>query len=755
MIKAGISVKLNNIVRLVCIVVFIFGLMILHIIPENYTGSIKEELSDNIINDKEGYTRLYNGEIVAIINNGISDAEINNLAASFDTKVNILKHIDDYVLLQVEDRKSYYKVLESLALDSRVLAVQENHIIATMEAGTDPFLDTQWAINNPGYYKVVTEGIKLDRASQNNIDMDVFEAWEHMKEENNERREVIVAVIDTGIDYSHPDLSKNMWINSGEIADDGIDNDNNGYVDDVYGWDFYNDDASVCHYQYSRELDLNVALPEDNDNHGTHIAGVIGAVAGNNIGIVGIASNINIKIMSLKINGGKDGTGNISNAIEAIKYATMMGADICNLSWGTNEYSKALEEVIKEADMLFVAAAGNTGGNNDKTPVYPASFRLDNLISVTFINPRGLMTNLTNIGKASIDIAAPGEDIFSTCVGTYMTMTGSSMAAPHVSAVAALLYSYKDNLFPANIKALILESYKPVAKLKGKVINPGIPSALSTVLEADKLLSDNTPPEIRLETLYDNERFVLPVYYNDNGGSDVRLVRCIIGEKTIDDFKRGIIGTQVKNQQITVLKPGKYTFYISDYAGNAAVEIYEVEDDILPPVINYTYTVANDYETRNVIIRVEDTQSNIRRVKYMKGIKRPSDFLPAGSGKEITIKGGKGSFVVKADGIYSIYAIDNRGNTIVEFIHVKTVAASDIKFAAKSKVLTKGSQYNLTAYMKPINTTDKVNYTSSNERIAKVSASGRVEALKEGTVYVTARTSSGKTAVCKIVVEKH
>jgi subtilisin family serine protease len=128
--------------------------------------------------------------------------------------------------------------------------------------------------------------------------------------------------------------------------------------------------------------------------------------------------------MSLKINGGPKGTGNLASAVEAVKYATRMGADICNLSWGTSSYTASLEQVMKESDMLFIAAAGNTGDDNNNAPVYPASLKLDNLISVTFVDSAGELTGLSNYGSNTVDLAAPGEDILSTIVGNYSSMSG-------------------------------------------------------------------------------------------------------------------------------------------------------------------------------------------------------------------------------------------------------------------------------------------------------------------------------------------
>ena len=206
-------------------------------------------------------------------------------------------------------------------------------------------------------------------------------------------------------------------MNPGEVPDNGIDDDGNGYIDDIYGWDFYNNDNSVCHYVET--ANGYTADPDDNDNHGTHIAGIIGAAANNSIGISGVASNVNIKIMSLKIHGGSASSGSVTNAIKAIHYAEAMGADICNLSWGTTNYSQALELTIQESSMLFISAAGNNGNNNNSTPMFPSGLRLPNLISVAYIDSNGELAEDSNYGVSTVDIAAPGEEIYSTLVGTY------------------------------------------------------------------------------------------------------------------------------------------------------------------------------------------------------------------------------------------------------------------------------------------------------------------------------------------------
>ncbi len=618
----------------------------------------------------------------------------------------------------------------------------------SVKASNDPYSDAQWYISNPGYYISYTSGTGKKLSSTEGIDLNVAKAWESMKENGISDREVVVAIIDTGVDYKHKDLAGHIWINEGEIKDDHIDNDNNGYVDDYYGWDFYNDDASVCHYEKGK----NTADEEDSDNHGTHIAGIIAATADNGTGIAGVASNINIKLMILKINGGKDKEGKISDAIEAIRYAAMMGADICNLSWGTNEYSEELYQVMKESNMLFVAAAGSENKNNDEIPVYPASFSLDNLISVTSVNADGELPLLANYGANSVDIAAPGEMIYSTVVGGYAMKGGSSMAAPQVTAVAALLYSCSDHAYASNIKDIILKHLKPLSQLEGKVRYPGIPDAYACILAQSEIRRDNAAPKLSPKTKYNKNIITVTMNARDSGGSGIRSIRWIYGKKDVVDFKHGTNGTRVEENQVDLSVAGTYTFYIADYAGNEAAFTYEVTDDKTAPKLSVSYTVAADYEKRTVTIKASDTQSGIKRMKYMAGKKTAKDFLPADAGKKISLKDGKGSFSVKKDGTYTVFAADYRGNMTVKVINVKTVKASGLSFKEKDIKLRPGEEYYLKVTIVPENSTDIVSYTSRNEQIAMVTSNGKVTALSDGTAFITAETANGIKIICKITV---
>ncbi|MBT9777111.1 S8 family serine peptidase [Clostridium sp. MCC353] len=291
------------------------------------------------------------------------------------------------------------------------------------------------------------------------IDINIRPAWD-LYEKAQTKRDVIVAVIDTGIDTGHPDLQSSMWVNQAEIPGDGIDNDGNGYVDDINGWNFYSNNS--------------VLYNGKEDTHGTHAAGTI-AAARNNGGIVGIADNSHVKIMSLKALGGNDGSGNPASVIEAIHYAEANGASICNLSFGSSKYNEELAQVIQNSPMLFIVAAGNgdamgVGYDIDHHPVYPASFPSDNIIAVGNLLFDGSLDTSSNYGPASVDIAAPGTYIVSTTPeGKYEFMSGTSMAAPMVTGAAAMLYSYRTDLSLADVKNILLASSRKSEPLAGKI----------------------------------------------------------------------------------------------------------------------------------------------------------------------------------------------------------------------------------------------------------------------------------------------
>jgi len=303
------------------------------------------------------------------------------------------------------------------------------------------------------------------------IDINIQPAWT-LYDQSQNKRSVIVAIIDTGIDINHQELRNAIWTNAGEIDGDGIDNDGNGYTDDIHGWNFYSNSNQV--------------FVGSEDSHGTHAAGTIGASKGS-YGIAGITDNNYIKIMPVKALGGEEGTGSPEDVIKAIHYAEANGASICNLSMGTTGYSEELAQTIKDSPMLFVVSCGNggisgIGYNTDDYPVYPASLPYDNIISVANIMFDGTLSKDSNYGAVSVDIAAPGTYILSTIPdNAYGFMSGTSMAAPMVTGVAAMLYSYRTDISLTDVKNIILGSSRKLEALSGKVSSGGLLDAYSAL----------------------------------------------------------------------------------------------------------------------------------------------------------------------------------------------------------------------------------------------------------------------------------
>ncbi|MBY0315685.1 MAG: S8 family serine peptidase [Bdellovibrionales bacterium] len=339
---------------------------------------------------------------------------------------------------------------------------------------------------------VETTGPDKDSTKQWGMtDIGLTEAWNTGGTQGS--AEIVVAVIDTGIDYTHEDLAKNIWRNPGETGTDGsgkdkatngVDDDNNGYIDDVVGWDFAKND--------SKPYDTKGANP----GHGTHCAGNIGAAVNNGKGIVGIAPNV--KMMALRFLTEK-GEGDIAGALKAIKYGADNGARILSNSWGSEgdgtgdgqndeedaAASKALQDVIsyaKDKGVLFIAAAGNgkapfgIGYDNDtdKKPAFPASYDVENIVSVAALNSQDRLGQFSNWGKRTVDIGAPGVGVYSTVPGNkYMNMDGTSMACPHVAGAAALYWSKHPNATWLDVKNALIQSAKPISALNNKSVSGG------------------------------------------------------------------------------------------------------------------------------------------------------------------------------------------------------------------------------------------------------------------------------------------
>ncbi|MBX7151510.1 S8 family serine peptidase [bacterium] len=339
--------------------------------------------------------------------------------------------------------------------------IQEESVSAADALASDPLFNDLWSMNNTGQ-----SGGKSD------ADIDAVEAWNFQT-----GKRIKIGVIDTGIDWNHEDLKENIWINPGEDIDhdgkltsndqNGIDDDGNGFIDDIVGWDFVNNDNQ----------------PYDDIGHGTHVAGTIAAVANNGKGVAGIAWSA--QLIALKFLGKRG--GRVSDAVQAIDYATMMGAKITNNSWGGSGYSRALYDAIEAANhagCLFMAAAGNDGWDNAVFSQFPANYALDNIISVAATNRQDVLAGFSNYGKTIVDLAAPGDEIISTVPNNkYAKYSGTSMATPLVTGAAALLWSENPQLPHWRIKEILLETADKLNSLESKVVTGARLNVLQALLE--------------------------------------------------------------------------------------------------------------------------------------------------------------------------------------------------------------------------------------------------------------------------------
>ncbi len=287
-------------------------------------------------------------------------------------------------------------------------------------------------------------------------DIDAPEAWDVWRNAGAFR----VAVIDTGIRKTHEDLAANIWTNIAEIAGNGIDDDGNGYRDDTWGWNFYSNNNN----------------PNDDNGHGSHCAGTIGGAGNNAKGVVGVVWSC--KFVALKFLGAS-GSGSTSGAISAINYAANSFIRVSNNSWGGGGYSSTLYNAINNAKAkghIVVAAAGNSGVNTDTSPSYPASYNLDNIIAVASLTSSGARSSFSNYGLVSVDLGAPGSSIVSCSNSSdtsYATLSGTSMAAPHVTGVVTLVWSKNLSWNWLTVKNKLMTTTRPMSSLSGKCVTGG------------------------------------------------------------------------------------------------------------------------------------------------------------------------------------------------------------------------------------------------------------------------------------------
>lgn len=337
-----------------------------------------------------------------------------------------------------------------------------DHIVQHNLVPNDPSFTSLWGLRNTG-----------QSGGAVGADIKAVSAWDISTGSS----QTVIAVIDSGVLRTHPDLAANTWVNPDEIPGNGIDDDGNGLIDDLYGWDFANNDSN----------------PTDDNSHGTHCAGTIGAVGNNGIGLTGVAWNV--KIVGLKFLGA-NGSGSTSNAVKAVDYCFRKKIRISNNSWGGGGYSSSLYNAIQNAQSvghLFIAAAGNNGRDNDATPHYPSSYNLPNVISVASIDRFDARSSFSNWGLTSVDLGAPGSTIYSTILNNgYGNKSGTSMATPHVAGAAAVLLSYRPGWTWQQLRDALYQNVRLTTAMSGITTQGGVLD-LSKVLNFAKNLPNNAP----------------------------------------------------------------------------------------------------------------------------------------------------------------------------------------------------------------------------------------------------------------------
>ncbi len=412
--------------------------------PDHIFGEIVVKISTSALNTGK------RAQVLSSLQSALGEKSIINVRAfKTDSALHVIRLSGD---------QDVSLALAHLRKDSWVEFAEPNFIYRALDDGAtnDPDFSKLWGMKNNG--QADTTG-QLGRVG---ADINVLPLW---KSGIIGDHKTLVGVIDTGISWSHPDLIANLYLNAGEsgdLAGNVKDDDVNGFIDDVHGWNFANDSNQS----------------QDDNNHGSHCSGTIGATGNNGVGVVGV--NWNVMLLPIKFLD-ESGSGTLEGAVNAINYGRKMKVRLLSNSWGGKGESKAMKEAIaqaRDAGILFVAAAGNNSDDNNSIPVYPGSYPVENVVSVAAIDNQQKIATFSNWGKNTVHVAAPGVKILSTDkTDKYITYSGTSMATPHVAGVAALLWSANPTWTFTEIKNRLIETSEPIQSLRRKIISMGRVSA--------------------------------------------------------------------------------------------------------------------------------------------------------------------------------------------------------------------------------------------------------------------------------------
>ncbi|MEL6478075.1 MAG: S8 family serine peptidase [Pseudomonadota bacterium] len=562
-------------------------------------------------------------------------------------------------------------VLDRLA-DSPLVALADAHYQISANAfaepvvPNDPNFGIQWALENTGDIASFGDpGFEnfLESIAEPDADIDATEAWAHTTGED-----VVVAIIDTGIDLDHPDLATNLWVNPGEIAGNGIDDDNNGYIDDIHGFDFGGAQLNV---RNDRDND-----PTDIQGHGTHVAGIVAADGDNGISTTGVAPDA--QVMALRI--GSDDSDLLSGfaILEAIEYAVANGARVSNNSYGPiGAFARPVIEAAGEAGHLFVAAAGNDSQDQDAISASQRIWDLDNVISVAASSLDDTLASFSNFGATTVDLAAPGHFILSSALGSGARfLSGTSMAAPHVAGAAALAWALDPTLTVEEVKEAILSTVDPIAALDGLVETGG---RLNVANLVESLLPEQSAD---------------PIVATD--GADT--LTGTSGEDEIsglqgDDLLQGLGGADTLNGNRgndtldggagTDLLAGGFgdDLYLVDQAGDTVEELADRGIDTVESQVSLT--LAANVENLTLVGQAALSGTGNALANEIMGNAasnelfgaQGSDFLRGGDGNDLlrggvgndTLNGGSGADEMRGWEGNDRFIVDNAGDITLEF----------------------------------------------------------------------------------------
>ncbi len=465
------------------------------------------------------------GQFIIKIAPGVNAASVTNELVRNNINVVSTLPLTGIQIVTTSENKSYSSLAAEVLSLANVAYIEPVYRVHIDVKPNDPQYPQQW-----GYAKIKAP-----------------DAWNTQTDS----ADTLIAVIDTGVDYLHPDLAANMWINPGEVPGNGVDDDGNGIIDDVHGANFVNAGAT--------------GDPMDDNRHGTHVAGTIGAVSDNNLGVAGV--NWKTRIMALKFLS-NTGSGTTAGAIRAIEYGIKMKANIMNNSWGGGGFSRALEDAIRSADragILFLAAAGNAGGNdNDTNPHYPSSYDVPNVLAIMATDQNDAKAAFSSFGANSVDMAAPGVGILSTIPGGgYASFNGTSMATPHAAGAAALVWAANPAMTHIELKKHLMDAAEVIPGLAGMSVT-GARMDLGKAMGDGPPVPKPTPPPVAGCTSQQHAQTVYKEFFwsaNTQVSQNANLLstKFDLPEKMVVNFSTNTSARRVSGSGNTLIRTGVST----------------------------------------------------------------------------------------------------------------------------------------------------------------------------------------------------